>query len=68
MLVKYDFLPQLIKRSKDEKPKLRFLNSPQSGKACQEYCAISGRVTEITIYDKISILVPPRKPLVICLL
>ena len=53
MLVKYDFLPQLIKRSKNEKPKLRFPNSPHSSKACrQDYCAISRRVAEIAIYDK----------------
>ena len=53
MLVKYDFLPQLIERSKNEKPKLRFPNSPHSSKACrQDYCAISRRVAEIAIYDK----------------
>ena len=65
MLVKYDFLPQLIKRSKNEKPKLRFPNSPHSSKACrQDYCAISRRVAEIAIYDKNLILVSPRKPAV----
>ena len=57
MLVKYDFLPQLIKRYKNEKPKLRFPNSPHISKACrQDYCAISRRVAEIAIYLYINLV------------
>ena len=56
MLVNYDFLPQLIEYPKNEKPKLRFPNSPHSDKACQDYCVISRRVAETAMHDKILIL------------